>query len=175
MACSFVISWKQTTYKWMFLYFALTSLATVENCSCSASTSIRQRGLKLPQNHPLTRINRLLHPPCLKVCLGLCTVAITWQVRSISEMALLFIPLKLAGLHNQFSLLTMVQVNKRGQTIKSDSQSSFLKSENTPSNYALVRRTTTTTTTKRITSYILRIKIIIITSVIVCTLRIRQN
>ena len=32
---------------------------------------LRQEGLKLPQNHRPTRIRRLLHPPSLKVCLGL--------------------------------------------------------------------------------------------------------
>lgn len=106
---------------WIFLYFALTSVATVE--IVSAVLHLRQKGLNLPQSH------RLLHPPSLKVRLGLCTVAKTWQVRSISEMALLFHALKIAGFHNQSPLLTMVQVNESGQTNNSDWQSSFLSAK----------------------------------------------
>ena len=44
-------------------------------------------------------VQRLL-VPSLKVCLGLCTVAITWQVPSTSEVALFFHALKIADFHN---------------------------------------------------------------------------
>ena len=112
---------------WIFLYFALTSLATVE--IVSAVLHLRQKGLNLPQSHRLTRMSRLLHPPSLKVRLGLCTVAKTWQLRSISEMAHLFHALKIAGFHNQSPLLTMVQINESGQTNNSDWQSSFFSAK----------------------------------------------
>ena len=42
--------------------------------------------------------------------LGLCTVAITWQVRSTLEVTLLFRVLKTADFHNQSPLRTMVLI-----------------------------------------------------------------
>ena len=56
--------------------------------------------------------DRLHHPPSLKVCLGLCTVAVTWQVLSTSATALLSRFLKLADFHNQSPLLTMVEIKR---------------------------------------------------------------
>ena len=79
---------------------------------------LHQGCLKSPQNHRQTKKDRLHDPPSLKVCLGLCTVAVTWQVLSTSATALLSRSLKLADFHNQSPLLTMIEGTNQNDRFK---------------------------------------------------------
>ena len=86
--------------------FQLTFLTMTAHCSSTSSVSFQAS--KRLQNRLPSDSDRLHCPPSW---MNLCTVRVTWRVRSTSETALLFNPLKFAEFHNQSPLLTMVKCN----------------------------------------------------------------
>ena len=81
--------------------FQLTFLTMTAHCSSTSSVS--SQASKWLQNRLPSDTDRLNCPPSW---MNLCTVRVTWPVRSTSETALLFNPLKFAEFHNQSPLLT---------------------------------------------------------------------
>ena len=84
--------------------FQLTFLTMTAHCSSTSSVS--SQASKWLQNRLPSDTDRLYCPPSW---MNLCTVRVTWRVRSTLETALLFNPLKFAEFHNQSPLLTMLK------------------------------------------------------------------